>query len=71
MCLAGTVVACWFVTQEVAGLNTHFFAKLFFKFYFFCRFYRIHLAKTLMSCISRDESNLCFLTAKVDKQYAV
>ena len=24
-----------------------------------------------MSCISRDESNLCFLTAKVDKQYAV
>ena len=29
MCLAGAVVACWFVTQEVAGLNTHFLQKYF------------------------------------------
>ena len=48
MCLAGTVVACWFGTQEVEGSNTHFFAKIFFRFYRFCRLYRIHLGKTLM-----------------------
>ena len=41
MCLAGAVVACWFMTQEVSGSNTHFFAKIFFKFYRFCRFYSI------------------------------
>ena len=29
MCLAGTAVACWFVTQEVAGTNTHFLQKYF------------------------------------------
>ena len=29
MCLAGTVVACWFFTQEVAGSNTHFLQKYF------------------------------------------
>ena len=29
MCLAGAVVACWFVTQEVAGSNTHFLQKYF------------------------------------------
>ena len=50
MCLAGALVACWFVTQEVGGSNTHFFAKIFFKFCRFCRFYRIHLGKTLMTC---------------------
>ena len=51
MCSAGAVVACWFVTQEVAGSNTHFFAKMFFKFYRFCRFYRIHLGKTLLRSV--------------------
>ena len=29
MCPAGAVVACWFVTQEVAGSNTHFLQKCF------------------------------------------
>ena len=29
MCLAGTVVACWFFTQEVGGSNTHFLKKYF------------------------------------------
>ena len=29
MCLAGAVVACWFVTQEVAGSNTHFLQRYF------------------------------------------
>ena len=29
MCLAGAVVACWFVTQKVAGWNTHFLPKYF------------------------------------------
>ena len=29
MCLAGTVVACWFVTQEVAGTNTLFCKNIF------------------------------------------
>ena len=28
MCLAGAVVACWFVTQEVAG-SKHFLQKYF------------------------------------------
>ena len=27
MCLIGAVVACWFVTQEKAGSNTHFVQK--------------------------------------------
>ena len=27
MCLAGTVVACWFATQDVASSNTHFLQK--------------------------------------------
>ena len=47
MCLAGAVVACWFVAQEVVGSHT-FIAKIFFKFYGFCRFYSIHLGKTLL-----------------------
>ena len=29
MCLAGNVVACWFVGQDVIGLNTHFLQKYF------------------------------------------
>ena len=29
MCLDGAVVACWFVTQEVVGSNTHFLQKYF------------------------------------------
>ena len=29
ICLPGAVVACSFVTQEVAGLNTHFLQKYF------------------------------------------
>ena len=28
-CLAGAVVACWFVTQEVAGSNTYFCKNIF------------------------------------------
>ena len=28
-CLADAVVTCWFVTQEVAVLNTHFLQKYF------------------------------------------
>ena len=34
ICLAGTVVACWFVPQEVAGLNTHFLQNYFTSFTF-------------------------------------
>ena len=45
MCLAGVVVACWFVAQEVVGSNTHFLQKYFYRF---CRFYRIYLGKTLL-----------------------
>ena len=44
-CLPGTVVACWFPTQEIAGSNTPFLQKVFYKF---CRFFRIHLGKTLI-----------------------
>ena len=51
VCPAGAVVACWFVTQEVAGSNTHFLQKCFFKFYRFCRFYRINLGKTLLRSV--------------------
>ena len=29
MCLAGAVVACWFVAQEVVGSNIHFLQKYF------------------------------------------
>ena len=29
MCLAGAVVACWFVAQEVVGSNTNFLQKYF------------------------------------------
>ena len=36
LCLLGTVVASWFVTQEIEGSNTAFFAKIFVKFYRFC-----------------------------------
>ena len=31
MCLPETVVASWFVTQEVADSNTAFFAKICFQ----------------------------------------
>ena len=27
MCLAGAMVACWFVTQEIAGSNIYFLQK--------------------------------------------
>ena len=27
-CLHGTVLACWFITQEIDGSNTRFFAKI-------------------------------------------
>ena len=30
--LAGAVVACWFVTQEIAGSNTHCLQKYFSSF---------------------------------------
>ena len=50
LCLPGKfLVASPFVTQEAKGSNTAFFAKIFFKFYRFCRFYRIHLGKTLLA----------------------
>ena len=29
MCLVGAVVACWFVTQDVAGSNMDFLQKYF------------------------------------------
>ena len=29
MCLSGAEVACWFVAQEVVGLNTHFLQNIF------------------------------------------
>ena len=32
MCLAGAVLACWFVAQEVVGSNTHFLQKYFSSF---------------------------------------
>ena len=28
LCLHGAVLACWFITQEVGGSNTPFFAKI-------------------------------------------
>ena len=43
LCLPGSVVACWFITQAV-GVRIHFFCKN--NFYRFCRFFRIHLGKT-------------------------
>ena len=49
-CLGGAVIACWFVAQELAGSNTvHISCKIIFEFYRFCRFYRIHLGKTVVS----------------------
>ena len=45
LCLYGAVVACWFITPKLGGLNTPF-AKIFF--YRFCRLFRIHLGKTRM-----------------------
>ena len=43
LCLHGTVEACWFITQEVGGLNIPFCKN---NFYRFCRFFRINLGKT-------------------------
>ena len=48
LCLPGAGLALWFVTQEVEDSNTAFFAKIVFKFYRFCTFYRVHLGKTLI-----------------------
>ena len=42
-CLHGAVLACWFITQEVGGLNTPFCR---INFYRFCRSFGIHLGKT-------------------------
>ena len=42
LCLAGVVIASWFLTKEVAGRNT-LVAKIFDRF---CSFYRIQLGKT-------------------------
>ena len=58
--LSGTVVACWFVAQEVVGLNTHFLQKYFSSSTdSVCRFYGIHLRKTLLGPIANcQEANL-------------
>ena len=37
LCLPETVVACWFLTQEIAGSNT-LLTKISYKVYRFCRF---------------------------------
>ena len=42
LCLHGPVVVCWFITQEVRGSNTPFFANIISRF---CWFFRIHLGK--------------------------
>ena len=43
MCLAGAVVACWFITQETGGSNTPFYKNIVYRFY---RFFTINLGKT-------------------------
>ena len=62
MCIAGTVVACWFITQEVWIL-------LFCKdiFYTICIFFRINLGKiritehydVIWPCSARSHIRLC------------
>ena len=39
-------VACWLLSQEITGSNTHFITTMFCKFCRFCRFFRIHLGET-------------------------
>ena len=47
---AGTVVVCWFLTQEIVGSN-NMFAIIFYEFYGFCSFCRIHFEKTWICSI--------------------
>ena len=43
--LPDSEVGCWFLTQDIVVSN-HSFAKIFVKFFTFCRFFRIDFGKT-------------------------